>query len=289
MPVPERPPVWPAFLAYTVAFVVLVAADAALVVVPAALMTLTWSGSATGPEAAFERTCAVELTVRTFTGSAFGVASISAMNAAALASLAGFTQSFLRTPDLYAALRLGRSRLGAGALLFGVLGFCGLALACGAAANLAGIGESGTLGFLDQAFHGASPAALAFAVIGIGIFPGVGEEAFFRGMMLTRLRGRLRPWPAIVVTALAFGFIHLDLVQGSFAILLGLYLGWLVERAGSVRPAMIAHAFNNAFFVVAAGASQGQETASPLAHAALIGGGLCACAFGVWLVRRKRA
>jgi membrane protease YdiL (CAAX protease family) len=284
---PGRPTVWPAFLAYTAAFILLVAADAALFAIPAALMMLAWRSQG-GAEATLESASAVELSVRAFAGSAFGVAALSAMNATVLASVAIVTQSFAPTHGLREGLRLGRARLRTGVLVFAVVGFWGLALACGAVANLAGVGENGNLGFLDRALHGASPPALVLAVVGIGIFPGAGEEAFFRGMMLTRLRGRLRPWPAIVVTALAFGFIHLDLVQGTFAVLLGLYLGWLVERAGSARPAMIAHALNNAFFVLAAGVSRSDSTGAPSSYAALIAGGLGACAFGVWLVSRSK-
>jgi membrane protease YdiL (CAAX protease family) len=279
--------VWPAFAGYVVAFVALVAADAALIAIPAVLASLGGAPTLRRGADAFAFSETLEASVRVFTGSAFGVALISAMNASVLASLATLVQAVGTSGDLRRELRLGQARAGLGVLTIAVIGLWGLALACGAFADLVDIEKNGTLGFLDQAFRHASAPSLALAVVGVGLFPGIGEEAFFRGMMLKRLRARLPRWPAIVVTAIAFGVIHLDLVQGSFAVLLGLYLGWLVERTGSVRPAMAAHALNNAFFVFAAGFSDQEETRGLWPHAALIGGGLAACAGAVVLVRRK--
>jgi membrane protease YdiL (CAAX protease family) len=46
--------------------------------------------------------------------------------------------------------------------------------------------------------------------------------------------------------------MHADPVHSPVAALLGLYLGWITERAGSILPAVIAHVVNNAMAVLGA-------------------------------------
>ena len=42
------------------------------------------------------------------------------------------------------------------------------------------------------------------------ISPALWEELAFRGLMLTNLQQRYRPWIAIVLTALLFGLFHIS-------------------------------------------------------------------------------
>ena len=58
----------------------------------------------------------------------------------------------------------------------------------------------------------------------------------------------MRRWgieTGLLVSAALFGIIHLDAFHSTFAFFLGLFLGWIAERAASVRPTAIAHAVNN--------------------------------------------
>lgn len=71
------------------------------------------------------------------------------------------------------------------------------------------------------------------------------EELFFRGWML---RGFLRNYSsrnAILFTAIIFAVFHLNPWQGAVAFPLGLGLGWLVLRTGSLVPGMIVHFLYN--------------------------------------------
>ncbi len=70
-----------------------------------------------------------------------------------------------------------------------------------------------------------SPAGLLLAILVIGGLAPVGEELFFRGFMLTRLRRVWSAGPAILVTAIAFGVIHGEWVHGVLATGIGIYLG----------------------------------------------------------------
>lgn len=103
----------------------------------------------------------------------------------------------------------------------------------------------------DVLTHLTRTQALA-AILVVGIMPGIAEEWLFRGYIQTRLSERLGRWWAILITALLFGVMHLDLVQSPFAAIFGVYLGYLAEQAGSIRPTMICHAANNTFQVLIA-------------------------------------
>lgn len=81
------------------------------------------------------------------------------------------------------------------------------------------------------------------------MIPAVCEELAFRGFLfggLVRGGGQLR---AVIVTAAIFGLSHGVLQQSLTASVMGLLLGWIALRTGSVLPCMIIHLINNALSV----------------------------------------
>jgi sodium transport system permease protein len=83
----------------------------------------------------------------------------------------------------------------------------------------------------------------------MAVVPAVCEELAFRGFIfggLVRGRGRLR---AVVVTAVMFGISHGILQQSITATIMGLLLGWVALRTGSVLPCILIHFTNNALSV----------------------------------------
>lgn len=79
--------------------------------------------------------------------------------------------------------------------------------------------------------------------------PAVCEELAFRGFIfggLVRERGKLR---AVVVTALMFGISHGVLQQSIAASTMGVMLGWITLRTGSVLPCILIHLTNNSLSV----------------------------------------
>jgi membrane protease YdiL (CAAX protease family) len=81
--------------------------------------------------------------------------------------------------------------------------------------------------------------ALSFLLIGV-IGP-ILEELIFRGYIQTRLVMRHGAIAGILITSAFFGLFHLNLVQGGFAFLLGLFLGTVAYRARSIYPAIACH------------------------------------------------
>jgi len=78
------------------------------------------------------------------------------------------------------------------------------------------------------------------------------EELLYRGLGYGLLAPFLGPWPAILITGVAFGLAH-GLVLGLPVLsIFGITLGWLRWQTGSVIPGMIVHAIFNAAALTAA-------------------------------------
>jgi sodium transport system permease protein len=87
-----------------------------------------------------------------------------------------------------------------------------------------------------------------------GVLPAVCEELFFRGFVLSGLTSSLRgpsaPVRAVVFTSALFAIFHIFPEKWLPTFLMGLVLGFLAVRTGSIWPGMLAHAANNAFAVL---------------------------------------
>lgn len=77
------------------------------------------------------------------------------------------------------------------------------------------------------------------------VLPGVVEEIMFRGYLQSRLLDRWHPWAAIMWSAVLFAAAHLDFAHAIGVLPLGMWLGVVAWRAGSVWPAILCHAANN--------------------------------------------
>ena len=94
-----------------------------------------------------------------------------------------------------------------------------------------------------------SGAPLVAVILLLAVVPAICEELAFRGFIfagLVRQGGRLR---AIVVTAAMFGISHGVLQQSIAATVMGVLLGWIALRTGSVLPGLLLHMTNNALSV----------------------------------------
>ncbi|MBW6514497.1 MAG: ABC transporter permease subunit [Candidatus Syntrophosphaera sp.] len=85
----------------------------------------------------------------------------------------------------------------------------------------------------------------------IAVLPGICEEILFRGFMVRFYEGKsLRL--AVIASALLFAVFHLDPFRFVPVFLLGLLLGYLTLRSGSIINSMLSHTINNglALFIV---------------------------------------
>ena len=125
----------------------------------------------------------------------------------------------------------------------------------------------------------------------IALAPALCEELLFRGLVLPSLVRAWGPAVGVLASAALFGAIHVDKLPDEslfffrvpFALVVGLGLGLLRLRAGSLAAPMLAHGLLNAItFSLAPLVDQpldAPERGDPLLGLGLLAGGLVATAF----------
>ena len=83
--------------------------------------------------------------------------------------------------------------------------------------------------------------------LAIGLLAPLSEEIVLRGAVLKELlkSPKLSPWAAIAISAVFFALIHMNPAQMPHAFLIGLLLGWMYWRTGSILPGVAYHWANN--------------------------------------------
>ena len=83
--------------------------------------------------------------------------------------------------------------------------------------------------------------------LAVGLLAPLAEEIVFRGAILKSLLQwqRLSVWGAIALSAFFFALIHFNPVQMPHAFVIGLLLGWMYWRTGSILPGVAYHWANN--------------------------------------------
>lgn len=82
-------------------------------------------------------------------------------------------------------------------------------------------------------------------VLGVVLGAPIAEEVLFRGYGLARIRELGGERRALLLTALMFALAHGSWVKLPGTLAIGLFLGWLVLRTGSLWPAFLGHFTNN--------------------------------------------
>lgn len=73
----------------------------------------------------------------------------------------------------------------------------------------------------------------------------ISEELIFRGVTL-RIAKRAFPfWLANLIQAFFFGVFHMNIVQGCYTFILGLFLGYICEKGGSIYHVILFHVLFN--------------------------------------------
>jgi membrane protease YdiL (CAAX protease family) len=145
---------------------------------------------------------------------------------------------------------LGLRRVSGSVFVFAGLGIVGLGFLVDEvvfllhSANPTFFNPSG-LDMFNQMFQRASLGGFIALTAVVTLGPGIGEELFFRGLMMRSLLAGMPPAAAVLISAVLFGLIHFDVLQSPGAAVIGIYLGIVAYRSNSLFPAMVAHGVNN--------------------------------------------
>lgn len=134
------------------------------------------------------------------------------------------------------------------------------------------------------------------SIAAISVSAGVCEELLFRGPVLTGLRSRLSDYRAVLLSAVLFAAVHFDLYGLLPRTLLGIALGYVVVQTGSLLPAVLLHAANNAVALGIASRAEANQagggdllsTLSSPEFLPWMGAGFAVVCVGVALVRLSR-
>lgn len=180
--------------------------------------------------------------------------------AATLAVAVGSTGAGGLASASYVLARLGRTRLGLerpsirGVLLgaFGVPLFLGVSACWVFLLEQVGfeVPPQELLSLVkDEETRVVLGVTLAYGALGAPL----AEELIFRGMFLQVLHRHASTWTALLVQGSAFGLVHIaDPAAVVPLSVLGIGLGWLRLRTGSLWPCIVLHAGNNAFALLLA-------------------------------------
>lgn len=79
----------------------------------------------------------------------------------------------------------------------------------------------------------------------IAVAPAICEELAFRGFILSGLRHLGHKWGAIVLASVFFGLTHFMLQQSLSACVVGIVIGYVAVKTGSIFPGMLYHIVHN--------------------------------------------
>jgi sodium transport system permease protein len=128
--------------------------------------------------------------------------------------------------------------------LSAVIGLSAWAFAGGVVARLLPPPESLTRAMQRLMQIGDEPMPVWMLWLVLGLVPAICEELFFRGFVYAGLR-RLGTWPGLLLTALFFGLAHASIYRLLPTFTLGLIIGVVRWRTGSVLCGMLIHLVNN--------------------------------------------
>lgn len=84
-------------------------------------------------------------------------------------------------------------------------------------------------------------APIWMQLITVGIVAPVAEEYLMRALVLGRLRRFMPVWAAVLIQAVLFGVIHMNVLQGIYAAALGILLGYLYVKYNSLTTCIAMH------------------------------------------------
>lgn len=90
---------------------------------------------------------------------------------------------------------------------------------------------------------------LIMLVYGIIIAP-IHEEYLSRGVVLHYAKKAMPFWFANTLQAALFGLLHMNLIQGTYAFIVGIVLGYIYEKSKNIRVPILFHMLFNVFGIM---------------------------------------
>jgi len=96
--------------------------------------------------------------------------------------------------------------------------------------------------WVEQALASNGTASWSINILVLALVTATGQEIAFRGFIFAGLLKRMQPWPAVLVSSFLFAAFHMNVFLLPPYFLLGIALGMLALRSGSLLPGILLHA-----------------------------------------------
>lgn len=93
----------------------------------------------------------------------------------------------------------------------------------------------------ETIINSLSSGGVIINIIAVGIIAPISEELMLRGVIYNNLKKYITPSFAILVQALLFGLMHMNIIQSTYAVIAGLILGYIYEKSNSLFVSSIFH------------------------------------------------
>lgn len=151
-----------------------------------------------------------------------------------------------RVLRLFGPARPHLADIGVG-VLAGVAGFVVLNLGLSAALQALADLVDGTLPPVQQSVQAdlRDPEQMGWTLLTVLLLAPIGEELLYRGVLFQGLRRMVPRWPAIGLSGLAFGLVHIEPVPVVSTFALGMAFAWLFHWRGTLWVTIVAHVVFN--------------------------------------------
>ncbi len=106
------------------------------------------------------------------------------------------------------------------------------------------------IGSYENVVNDYNKGELALRVVVLCILVPVAEELCYRGMFYKRLKEFLEPSIATYVAAIVFGVVHMNLVQGLYALICAVVLIFVYEKYNTILAPIFLHVIVNTMALV---------------------------------------
>lgn len=104
--------------------------------------------------------------------------------------------------------------------------------------------------WIQDCFKEITNMPILLLIISVSIVAPIFEEIIYRGIILEQLYRRYGMIKAIIISALLFGLMHLNIQQGVNAFFIGIVLGFIYIKTNSLLLSIFLHFANNSLMVI---------------------------------------
>ncbi len=122
-------------------------------------------------------------------------------------------------------------------------------------------------------------------ILAIALLAPIGEELFFRGLLLSRMQRRYSAGVSLALVSIIFTLLHPNPLKWPTILCFAMFAGWLRLRTGSLLPPIVLHIVNNTIAATAYLANGRSVTFNNPYPWTVAFAGMALLAAGAWALR----